>query len=151
MRRFAAPLLCLSLLAAFEIGVARDERIWSAAPRTASGVFAVLEAQVIEPAEAPQVVLLGSSRVRDAVPPRALEAALGLPRGAVLNLGLTSGTPLDALTLYRRHRDKLGRARVLLLGVEDWYLNGAMPPTDRERRFATWAERVGDYVGEVRL
>jgi hypothetical protein len=138
-------LLALLLLLAVELGLARQERLWSWVPASNSGVVDAIERQVITPAQAPQVLLMGSSRVRDGVAPRQLEAALHLPEGAVLNLGLTRGTPWDAALLYRRNRDKLKQARLLVVGVEDWSFNAAVSPNERYRRFASLSDRVGVY------
>ncbi|MEZ4474741.1 MAG: hypothetical protein R3F60_28925 [bacterium] len=149
--RGKAARLCLAILLLVELGVARPDWLWKLVPRSGAGIIDVLEARVIAHADAPRIVVLGSSRVRDALSPRDLERALGLSTGAVLNLALTSGTPFDALTLYRRNRATLRKAKFLLVGVEDWYLNGAMVPTERDRRFATLAERWGDWDGELRL
>ncbi|MCB9549894.1 MAG: hypothetical protein H6706_29150 [Myxococcales bacterium] len=149
--RGKATRLCLALLLLVELGVARPDWLWRLVPRSGAGIVDVLETRVIARAEAPQIIVMGSSRVRDALSPRDLERALRLPTGAVLNLGLTSGTPFDAVTLYRRNRAKLRTARLLLVGLEDWYLNGAMAPTERDRRFADLSERWSDWDGELRL
>jgi len=71
-----------------------------------------------------------------------VERELGLSRGDVLNLGVTAGTPFDAQHLFHRNRDILSGATVALVGVEDWYVNGAIPPSARERRFATLGQRL---------
>lgn len=114
-------MLALVLLLGVEIGVARADWIWGWVPRSESGVVDALEAQIIAQTDAaPRVVLFGSSRVRDAVGPRQLEAELGLGEGEVLNLGLTHGTPFDALTLYERNRGVLSQAEVAVFGVEPW-------------------------------
>jgi hypothetical protein len=74
----------------------------------------------------PAVVLLGSSRMRDAAAPYVLEEALGLPRGAVVNLGLGGARPSDALALYRDNRVRLAGA-VVVLGIDNWHFNAATP------------------------
>ena len=120
-------LLALSLLLAFEFGLARRDWIWGWWPKSESGVIDAVERQVIAEAEAPAVLFLGSSRVRDAVSPREVEEQLGLRRGTVLNLAVTNGTPFDALTLYRRNREKLRSAKVAFFGVEVFQVDGARP------------------------
>jgi hypothetical protein len=90
---------------------------------------------------------MGSSRARDGVIPQRVEQALGLSSGSVLNLGVTGGTPFDALTLYRRNRDKLKRAHVLVFATEDWHCNKRFPPSTLDRRFATFSERFGVFDG----
>ena len=51
-------------------------------------------------AEAPQIIVMGSSRVRDALSPRDLERALRLPTGAVLNLFQTYTQTVPAETSH---------------------------------------------------
>lgn len=142
MRRLdpRAPLFALALLAIVE-WVARSDALWRRVPDSMVGAFTGIEEVVLSRAPVPEVVFVGSSRMRDAVDPRRLEAALELPRGGVLNLGLTGGTPFEALLFYERHRALLGRARVLVVGVEDWYWNAGFPPDEVERLHATFADR----------
>jgi len=143
--------LAVLLLVVVEIGLGRREWIWTAVRNSNMGLLHLLERDVIPSAPPPTVLLLGSSRMRDAVPPRALERALGLPESSVLNLGITSGTPLEALILYRRHRAKLSHAKVLVVSAEDWYANAGIDPSDSDRRFATLRERMTEYPLEESL
>ena len=76
-------LLAVALLLAVEFGLARRDWIWGWWPRSESGVIDAIETQVIAQSDAPSVLFLGSSRVRDAVSPREVEKQLGLKRGAV--------------------------------------------------------------------
>jgi|GEM_PF-1742572 len=142
---------CIALLLAFEVFVARQPWLWAWTPRSQSGIVDVLESRVIEPAPQPTIVVLGSSRVRDAVLPRHLESELDLPTGSVLNLGLNAGTPFDALKLYERNRDKLRQAKLLIVGIDDWYCNAGMGPNDRDRRFADLSDRVTGFHTEDRV
>lgn len=75
-----------------------------------------------------------------------------------MNLGLTGGTPYEARMFYERHRSLLKKARVVVVGVEDWQWNDGYPRSDVERQFATMGERfewfrerhqLGDVVGGV--
>lgn len=141
-----AILFALLLLAVFDVAVARQDWIWSHVPRSQAGIVDALESKVIARADEPVVLFMGSSRMRDAVIPSLAAQQLGLPPGSVLNLGLNAGTPFDALVLYRRNRAQLRRARVLVFGVEDWYLNAGMPPNERDRRFASLSERLGVFT-----
>jgi hypothetical protein len=120
------------------------------------GAFFAIEREILAHAPPPTIVFVGSSRARDAVAPRQLEAALGLPHGAVLNLAFTGGTPYEALLFFQRHDALLRGARVLVIGVEDWYWNDGFPPSQVERAFATFRTRwnwfrrrgqLGDLVG----
>jgi hypothetical protein len=68
-----------------------------------------------------------------------------------VNVSVASGTPFDGLTLYRRNRAKLSRAKLLVFGVEDWYANASYPPSTLDRRFATLSERFGVFDEEGTL
>ncbi len=153
-----APLLTVAILLGVELGIVRSGYLWKRAPNTMVGAFTAVEQNVLTKATPPKVVFLGSSRMRDAVAPRDLEAVMGLPRGAVLNLGLTGGTPYEARLFYERHRPLLAQARVIVVGVEDWYWNEGTPRNEVERHFATFGDRLrwveqrhelGDLVGGV--
>lgn len=134
------------MLLGLELGVARQDWLWDWSGQTPSGVMAAVERQVIEPRPAPTVLVMGSSRTRDAVAPRVLEEAMHLPEGEVVNVALSHGTPTDALRMYTRHREKLSAAKVLVLGLEDWHVNAGFPPTDRQRRYATLEARWSDFA-----
>lgn len=138
------------LLLAVEIGVARQDWVWDHVLGSAGGIITALERQVIA-GSSPKVVVMGSSRVRDGVVPRQLEAELGLHDGDVLNLAVTTGTTFDALTLYRRNRPVLSKAKILVVGIEDRTFNAGWPPNDRDRRYMTLSERIGPYDGEHTL
>lgn len=153
-----AALLALAVLVAVELGVVRSGYLWRRAPNTMVGAFYGIEREVLAKAPPPKVVFLGSSRMRDAVDPRELEEELTLSRGGVLNLGLTGGTPFEAHLFYARHRPLLKQARVIVVGVEDWYWNAGTPRDEVERAFATFGDRfrwfeerheIGDLVGGV--
>jgi hypothetical protein len=137
--------LATLLLLGVELGLARQDWVWTWVPGSNSGIIEAMEARVIAPSEPPTVLLMGSSRVRDAVAPRQLEQALGLPRGGVMNLGVTRGTPYDARLLYERNRAKLSKAKVLVVGVEDWSFNASVSPNERFRRFASLDERASTF------
>ena len=147
-RRRRAPralLLATAILAVVELGAARREWLWSRDRSSASGIIDGMEELVIAPSAGPSLLFMGSSRARDALVPRQLEDRLSLPRGSVLNLGLTAGTPFDALIVYRRNRAKLSSARTLVFAIEDWHLNERFPTGVLDRRFATLSERIGVF------
>lgn len=135
------------LLLAVEFGLARQDWFW-----TKVGVSAVeeIEQLMIAPAQQPLVVAMGSSRIEYGLAPRVMEASLGLPEGSVLNVAMGGGTAFDALTMYRRNRDKLSQAKLLIVGIDDWYYNAGWPVNPRDARFATWSERLEDYESPVR-
>ncbi len=138
-------LLAVGLLLAFELGVARQRWWWTCAPSSPSAALEVVEQALIAPARRPIIVIMGSSRHRGGLLPRRMEERLSLPEGSILNLSIPMGTPFDALTLYRRNREKLSRARLLIVGLDDWDLNASLPLNDRDRRFATLRERLALY------
>ncbi len=137
----------VAFLLAGELFVARSEWFWTWPERSRSGAFRVLERRVMARRPNPVVAIVGSSRLRDALAPAALEDELGLPRGAVANLSLTSGSPLDERALLQRNGVWFSRASVLVVGVEDWYFVNAYAPHERERRFATWPEQEAGWAG----
>lgn len=145
-----AALLAMVLLLAVEVGMARQDWLWDYVLASPSGIITALETQVIADAD-PELVVMGSSRVRDGVSPQHLGSALGLPPGAVLNLAVTNGSTFDALTLYRRNREKLSHAKILVVGIEDRTFNAGWAPNDRDRRYMTLSERVGPYNDEHTL
>lgn len=153
-----AGLLAFGVLLAVELGVVRSGYLWERVPGTMLGAFLGVEREVLAGAETPAIVFFGSSRMRDAVAPRALEGELGLRRGAVMNLGLTGGTPYEARLLYERHPTVLRGAQVVVVGLEVWYWNRGTPRDEVERHFATFSDRrawfeerrkLGDLVGGV--
>ncbi len=117
----AAVGLAAGVLLLFDVGVARRETLWKYDPVVR--FRGEMEARVIAPAPAPLVVLFGSSTTKDAVAPRILEGELGLPQGSVINLGIPFGTSYDALFLYRRHRERLSKAKLLILGLDECCLD----------------------------
>lgn len=93
------------------------------------GQLRFVEREVIEPAERPKIVFLGSSRMRDAAAPRVIEEGLGLKKGSVVNIALGGGRIFDALDLYQRNRAKLKGAKLVVIGLDDWHFSlGAHPP-----------------------
>lgn len=144
-------LLALGLLLSLEFGVARSDWLWHTIPRSSTGIVDALERGVIAPAPDPVVVLLGNSRLRDAVAPRVLEERLGLTKGTVLNLALTGGVPFDSLVMYRRNRQKLSRAKVLVLDFEPYYFKQSVGLSGRVQRFASLEERVRLFWGKREL
>jgi hypothetical protein len=147
----AALLLALLLLLGFEVGVARSDWIWGWVPHSDVGVVDALESQVISDADQPQILFMGSSRIRDAVSPRLLEHKLGLDEGAVLNLGLTKGTPFSAEKLYERNRSVLSSASVVVFGLESWQFTRRSRVNERVNRFASLEERLRYFDGPDRL
>ena len=133
--------MAVTLLTVFEFAVARADWFWGWIPFSQVGVIDALERQVLPKSE-PLILFMGSSRVRDAIAPRTLEKRLRLPRGSVLNVGLTMGTPFDAKILYERNRDKLSRAQLVFFGVEPFQLDVHNRPTERILRYGSLSDRL---------
>ena len=144
-------LTCLAVLLLLELAVARSDWVWSHLDRSPTGIVDAVERLVIEPAADPVVVVMGNSRMRDAAVPSVIADELGLPRERVLNLSLTQGAPYDALDLYRRHRDKLSRAEVLVLGFDEWQFETKLAPSERFLRRAMLEQRLELAEGSTRL
>jgi hypothetical protein len=144
-------ILAALILIAIDATVARTDWIWARVPTSQGGMLDAVERTIVDPAPDPKVLIMGSSRIHDAVLPRTLERSLDLDEGTVLNLGISAGTPFDALTLYRRNRQKLRHARAMVVGVDDWQFNGGFPPSECDRRFMTLAERIGVFRSDATL
>lgn len=150
--RFRALWLCLALLASIEFGIARRDAIWGRIGKSPSGAENALHTVAEQWPVVPKVVILGSSRIRDALAPAILAKSLHLEAHDVINLGITTGGPLDALRFYERHRARWAQAQELIIGVEDWWLDGNKVPTERERRHATLRDRwCNGYPFDIQL
>ncbi len=145
-----AVVVCLGVLVAIEVGIARQDWVWKRLPRSDAGIIDALERKVIHKAGPLDVVILGNSRTRDAIPPRSLEAELGLAEGKVLNASLTEGSLFDSAMMYRRNRDQFKEARLLLVGIDLWNLQLNDEPGTRERRFTPLEYRWSAYRGKNR-
>jgi hypothetical protein len=146
-----ALLLCLALLLLVEVGAARRDWAWRIDPRRPVGIMLAVEDEIIAPADDARVILVGSSVMRDALLPRVFEQAAGLPRGSVLNTSLPNATPFDFVLLYERNREVFAHARLLVIGVEDWYFYEEPGVPERYQRWASLQDRLADYSGRARL
>ena len=129
----------------FERMVARRGWVWDFNEYSSTGTITALERRIIAKAPAPKIVLLGNSRMRDAISPRQLEDELGCAKGTVMNLAVSAGGTFEAKALYERNKKKLSRADVVVLNVDTWYLDETEPPTMNVRRFGSLSDRVGIY------
>lgn len=143
--------MCLGLLLLLEFGAARRDWLWRIDPRRPVGILLAVEDEIIAPADDLRVVALGSSVMRDALLPRLFEQAAGLPDGTVINTSLPNATPFDFVLLYERNRDAFTTARLLLVGVEEWFLFEEPDVSERYHRWASLSERLADYDGAARL
>src|SRR5436309_838386 len=122
--RLPRTALCvIGVLLILEIGVRLipDEALIPAKSRQGEIVF--MERELLPRVREPKVVLLGSSRIRRAVVPKLLDEKLGLPANSTLNCGLASGRVFEAKHLYDRNIDKLGKAELVILNVDEWHLS----------------------------
>jgi len=140
----------VALLVLFDVGVVRRDWFWAWVTYSQGGVIDALEQQVLADAH-PKILLLGSSRVRDALAPRVIEQQLGLGQGDVLNLGITFGTAWDAKILYERNRANLSSARVAFFAVEPYQFNHYDDDSERVSRFGSFRDRLGYFHGSKQL
>lgn len=138
------------LLVIFDFAVVRQDWFWGWVPLSQGGVIDALEQEVLHDAE-PKILLMGSSRVRDALAPRVVEKELGLEEGDVLNLGLTFGTPWDTIKIYERNRERLSSAKLAFFGVEPFQFNHYDDDSERVSRLGTLHERLEYFHGHKRI
>jgi hypothetical protein len=141
--RVPATLLAVAgIVAAVEIGLrlVPEERLIPAKSR--QGEIYFMEREVLPRFQNPQVVLLGSSRVRRAVVPKLLDERLGLPANATLNVGLASGRVFEALYLYERNRAQFKGAKLVVLNVDEWHLSSGWRLGSLYEMHAPWQERL---------
>src|SRR5918992_4930381 len=87
-------------------------------------IFLATERLLLSGRESPPVVVFGGNSItRENVAPYPLAAALDLKRDAVLNLATSGGRPSDMRQFYRDYRDRLGRSRLLIYGVDPGQFN----------------------------
>lgn len=141
--RAPATLLAVAgIIAAAELGMrlVPEEKLIPA--RSRQGEIFFMEREVLPHFPKPEVVLLGSSRVRRAVVPKLLDEQLGLPPNSTLNVGLASGRVFEALYLYERNRAQLKQARLVILNLDEWHLSCGWRLGSLYEMHAPWAERL---------
>ncbi|MHC4798737.1 MAG: hypothetical protein ACYTF1_19035, partial [Planctomycetota bacterium] len=111
------------------------------------------EEYIIPKKQNPAVLIFGSSRTRGAFLPTIMEQQMGFERGQVLNFGMGGDgvtRVFDALKIYQRNRDILGKANIMIIELDSGQFN-SIPPTNERFRylmsFFDWLE----YKGEARL
>ncbi|MGD0091944.1 MAG: hypothetical protein ABSE73_18680 [Planctomycetota bacterium] len=102
-----------------------------------------MEREVLARVPQPQVVLLGSSRLRYAVAPGLLDERLGLPPASTLNAGLDGAHAFEALLFYERNRARLKHARLVILYTDEWYLSSGWQLGPLFEMHAPWPDRLG--------
>jgi hypothetical protein len=71
----------------------------------------------------PVIVILGSSRLQNAVIPEVMETELGLRSGDVANLSFPATTPQDFLHLYKSEREYLSNVDLMVYEVGEFQYN----------------------------
>ena len=123
-RRFLTSLLLT--LGAIEISLRLAAPALYERADDAYSIFLATERLLLRGREgSPDVVFGGDSVTRENVAPDPLAAALGLERGAVLNLATSAGRPSDMRQYYRDYRARLGRSSLLIYGVDPGQFNAA--------------------------
>lgn len=122
--RIPATLLAVAaLIAALELAV----RVWperSLIPaQSQQGEVFFMEDEVLSKFKAPQIVFLGSSRIRRAIVPKQLDRQLGLIEGSTVNLGLAMARVYESLYLYERNQEQLKHAKIVVLNIDEWHLS----------------------------
>lgn len=140
----------LLILIGTEIFVARSDWIVDRFPASSLGIMSALESEVIRDAN-PEIICFGNSRLRDGLSPRILEQQLGMPKGTVLNLALTSGTPYDSLVMYRRNREILRHAKIMIVDFEYHYFGKVPELTVRVGRHGTFEDRLRLFESREQL
>ncbi|MGD0091943.1 MAG: hypothetical protein ABSE73_18675 [Planctomycetota bacterium] len=137
-----ALLTVAGLLVALETGLRLipEEKLIPA--RSHQGEMYFVERNVLPRIPRPQVLVLGTSRIRRAVVPRQLDELLGLPPNSTLNAGLDGGHAFEALHFYERNRAQLKQARLVILNTDDWYLTCGWQLTSIFGVYAPWRDRL---------
>lgn len=110
--------------------------------KSRQGEIFFLERELLPRVEKPRVLLLGSSRIRRAVVPKLLDEKTGLPPNSTLNCGLASGRVYEAKHLYDRNIEKLGKAELVILNIDEWHLSQGWRLGSLYELHAPWPERV---------
>ena len=137
--RLPTTLVGVLLLCALVEAVARLlPAPWFESPTGLEARFAIVEKQILVHYQKPKIAILGSSRSMFGITPTVVEEQLGLPVNSCVNCSVISGSPTHALEVYTRNRDKLGQAQVVILGLDEWHLNGG----NSGLSFTDWLDRL---------
>jgi hypothetical protein len=136
-----------------EILFGRTDFFWEQVPRSDVTTVLQLEKSIIKETPKPAVIIFGSSRARGAFLPTLMERQMGLRRHQILNFGMGGNgvTRLfDALKIYQRNRDILGKAEIMIIEIENGQLSSIPPTNERFRYLMTFSDWL-EYKGEARL
>lgn len=145
-----ALIAVLILATVFEFGFARQREIWTSVENTPTGLIAVQDG-IAAQMDVPRVVVLGNSRMIDAVLPKQLDRELGLADQSTFNLSIQAGRPFDYLSFYERHRQRLASAELMILGLDDQMFSQEMDSAEQRFRLQASLEQRSDYQGARRL
>lgn len=132
-------------LVAVEVLV-RIPSFWTMLPNSSTGTPAAVVTEALQGSGAPQVVVMGSSRLKAGARPAVVAETLNLPANQVVNLSFAMGAPIDFVAIYREHRSTLRKAPIIIVGVDSWqfgwwtYTEG--PLRNRFRQHAPLSWRV---------
>jgi hypothetical protein len=87
------------------------------------GEIFFMEKEVLSKFNAPEIVFLGSSRIRRAIIPAKLDEQLGKAKGSTINLGLAMARPYESLYLYERNETALKSAKLVVFNVDEWFVS----------------------------
>lgn len=147
-----ALVFALVLLAVHEFGIARSNLLFRIPPANSVSEFLSKEQRLRNAGTQVQVIILGDSRSMTGIDESEFERLLGLSRGSVLNLSLSSATPHDATLLLERNREAAPAVHLLIYCISDWQLNANFARPYRFHHFATWQDRLRLEAGwEMRL
>ena len=140
-----AILLAVGLLVALDFGVSRADWPYKLLHRRGAnsyvGEFLDIEDRLSASKVEPRIVILGNSRSQCGLLGTELEAALHLPSGSVLNLSVRAGDHFDNFLLYRRNRDCIKRAPLVIYAIDAYQWNRRMPLSERFFHFADLEDR----------
>lgn len=145
-----ALLATVLLVGLFELGVARRAELWIRVPNTPTGLIGVQD-RIASLMESPEVIVLGNSRMIDAVLPEPFDQRLGLPEQSTYNLSIQAARPFDYLSFYRRNRERLAGVGLVILGLDDQMLSQEMDSSEQRFRLQADLGERRSYQGRKRL
>ena len=131
----AALVLCV------ELGVRLAPDTWLIPYYSRLGFRGFMEHEVLPKFDAPQIAIVGTSRAADAINPKALDAALGLPEFSTVNLSIFGSRTSDWLDIYQRNRAKLSHLKLLIVVVDEWSFSSGVGNDEQFCLDAPFADR----------
>jgi hypothetical protein len=144
-----ALLLALALVAGVEILTRALPMSFLFVYNSRLGLAQFMTREVLPHFDAPQIVLLGTSRGADAVMPTRLDEKLGLAERSTVNLSMIASHSSDWLALYQANRAKLSKSKVLFCLVDEWIFSSGFVNDEHYCLTAPWSERWTYAQGTV--